>query len=618
MTSNDGLSFLAGGGEMGALIRQFDWSKHPLGPPQNWPQPLRTAVRLILNTGHPMYIWWGQALYCFYNDAYRQSIGPERHPGSLGQPGREVWYEIWDIIGPQVEQVLSGGGATWSVNALVPITRHGRREDVYWTYSYSPIDDETAPDSVGGILVVCTETTETVLAEQRQAEASKHLHQTFQQAPGFIIVMNGPDHVVEFVNETHKRLFDSGDWIGKPVREAIPSIAGQGFFEQLDKVYATGTPHEGVATEIRYTRTPGAPSETRYINFIFAPWYDGGEITGIFCEGFDVTDARKSELARRESEDRYQALFNAIDQGFCIIDVIFDDDGKAVDYVFLDVNESFGRQTGLNDVVGKRIRELVSDHEEQWFEAYGRIAKTGRSERFEAAAEGLGRYYEVFAFRLGGPTDRRVGILFNDIRDRKRAEEERLLLTRELAHRVKNALAVAQALAMQTSVEDGSIEEYRRKFTDRLRAFSRSHGILVDHDWRFADVRTLVDAAIQPFCAERPDHIVVEGPEVTITPRRALGLNLVLHELSTNAAKYGSLSDVHGTLSIRWSLDQTASPARLRFVWQEENGPAVTPPDRKGFGTTLIERASEHELEGEASLNYSSTGVRYEVAFPVG
>ena len=139
---------------MGALIRGHDWRSSSLGPPAGWPQSLRTAVRLMLNTGHPMYIWWGPDLACFYNDAYARSIGPERHPGSLGRPAREVWAEIWDVIGPQIEQVISGGGATWHVNHLVPITRHGKREEVYWTYSYSPIDERTAPNEIGGVLVV--------------------------------------------------------------------------------------------------------------------------------------------------------------------------------------------------------------------------------------------------------------------------------------------------------------------------------------------------------------------------------------------------------------------------------------------------------------------------------
>jgi hypothetical protein len=110
-----------------------------------------------------MYIWWGPEGACLYNDAYRQSIGSERHPSSLGRPAREVWGEIWDIIGWQIEQVMSGRGSTWHENALVPITRNGKTEDVYWTYSYSPIDDEAAAHGVGGVLVVCAETTDTVL-----------------------------------------------------------------------------------------------------------------------------------------------------------------------------------------------------------------------------------------------------------------------------------------------------------------------------------------------------------------------------------------------------------------------------------------------------------------------
>ncbi len=296
-------TFLERGGEMGELIRTHDWSAHPLGLPATWPQPLRMAIRLILNTGHPMYIWWGKELHCFYNDAYRQCIGAERHPGSLGRPGREVWEEIWDIIGPQIDQVMAGGPATWNVNALVPITRNGRREDVYWTYSYGPIHDETAPNGVGGVLVVCTETTRTVMAERRLAARIERERRPFEQAPGFIIVMGGPDHVVEFVNDAHRALFGSSDWVGKPVRDAVPSLAGQGLFERLDDVYASGESFEAAAAEVRYRRTPDAPEELRFLTFVFTPWFGGdGEIAGVFCEGFDVTEKRRAEAALRESE----------------------------------------------------------------------------------------------------------------------------------------------------------------------------------------------------------------------------------------------------------------------------------------------------------------------------
>jgi len=152
-------AFLQGGGEVGALMRAHDWRSSSLGQPSLWPAPLQTALGVILNTGHPMYVWWGRELLCFYNDAYRQSIGPERHPGSLGRPGREVREAIWDIIGPQIDQVMSGGGATWHENALLPITRNGRREELQWTYSCSPIVDPASPTGVAGVLMVCAETT---------------------------------------------------------------------------------------------------------------------------------------------------------------------------------------------------------------------------------------------------------------------------------------------------------------------------------------------------------------------------------------------------------------------------------------------------------------------------
>lgn len=310
---------------MGALMGGFDWTSTELGPPETWPQALRTTVRLLLNSGHPMYIWWGPRLLCFYNDAYRQSIGPERHPGSLGQPGREVWAEIWDIIGPQIDQVMAGGPPTWHENALVPITRNGRREDVYWTYSYSPIDDDTAANRVGGVLVQCAETTQSVLSEQRRAAQVERQQRLLQQAPGFIITMRGPDHIVEFVNDAHREVFGSDDWVGKPIRDAFPSIEGQGYFEELDKVYATGVTFEARTAPVRYERVRGAPADTRYMNFIYAPIYDEhGEISGIFCDGYDVTEVEAAAVSLQRSEEQLRLAVEAAEVGFWDVDIVND------------------------------------------------------------------------------------------------------------------------------------------------------------------------------------------------------------------------------------------------------------------------------------------------------
>lgn len=158
-------SFLSGGGLAGELARAIDWSRTPLGPPATWPGSLRTVVGLILNSRHPMFLWWGPDLIQFYNDAYLPSFGRGKHPAAMGQPGRDCWQEIWPIIWPQIDDVMTRRKSSWNEDALVPIFRNGRIEEVYWTYGYSPVFDETG--AVGGTLVVCTETTARVIADRR-------------------------------------------------------------------------------------------------------------------------------------------------------------------------------------------------------------------------------------------------------------------------------------------------------------------------------------------------------------------------------------------------------------------------------------------------------------------
>jgi signal transduction histidine kinase/ActR/RegA family two-component response regulator len=157
--------WLAGGGETGALVRSLDWSKTPLGPVESWPTSLRATVGIMLNSRHPMFLWWGPELIQIYNDAYVPSFGEDKHPAAMGRRGRDWWPEIWPIIGPQIEDVMSRAKASWNEDHLVPVHRNRRIEEVYWTYGYSPVFDEAG--TVGGTLVVCTETTARVIAERR-------------------------------------------------------------------------------------------------------------------------------------------------------------------------------------------------------------------------------------------------------------------------------------------------------------------------------------------------------------------------------------------------------------------------------------------------------------------
>jgi two-component system, chemotaxis family, CheB/CheR fusion protein len=203
-----------------------------------------------------------------------------------------------------------------------------------------------------------------------------------------------------------------------------------------------------------------------------------------------------------------------------------------------------------------------------------------------------------------------------DISGRKRAEHERELLSRELSHRVKNTLAVVQALAMQTN-HSGFVREYRDSFIGRLSALSRAHSLLLDAQWRGADLKQLVEQALQAYAVDRPDVLEIQGDPVRLSPSEGLGLSLILHELATNAAKYGALSRSEGRVRVSWEVEQGDDSRRVRLRWEEQGVPELEALVRRGFGTRLIERACRHELEGEVELDYTSEGLRCELVFPL-
>lgn len=172
--NNNYQQYLSGGGEMGRLTRDFNWISTPLGPPENWPYSLLTAVSIVLNSRFPMFIWWGDDLIQFYNDAYRPSLGNQgKHPAALGQRGADCWQEIWPVIKPLIDQVRAGGESTWSEDQLIPIYRNGRLEDVYWTFSYSKLLGEKG--EIAGVLVTCTETTKQITSLNQANSAKQEL-----------------------------------------------------------------------------------------------------------------------------------------------------------------------------------------------------------------------------------------------------------------------------------------------------------------------------------------------------------------------------------------------------------------------------------------------------------
>jgi PAS domain S-box-containing protein len=199
-----------------------------------------------------------------------------------------------------------------------------------------------------------------------------------------------------------------------------------------------------------------------------------------------------------------------------------------------------------------------------------------------------------------------------DVGERKRADEQRTLLIHELNHRVKNTLATVQSLVMQTLRNTERSAEARALLDARLAALSRAHDLLTAKNWEGASLRDIARRALEPFRTSA-DRVVFSGPDIQLTPKQAVALSIALHELATNAAKYGALSGEHGRVSVRWRV----ADGRFDVKWVETEGPQVTPPSRSGFGTRLIERSLAHDLGGAARIGYLPGGVVAEIAAPL-
>jgi two-component system, chemotaxis family, CheB/CheR fusion protein len=330
-------------------------------------------------------------------------------------------------------------------------------------------------------------------------------------------------------------------------------------------------------------------------------------IEGIVITFVDITARLGAERQSRESEERYRTLFDSIDEGFCVIEMIYDGQQRPVDYRFLDVNAAFERQTGLKDAIGKTMRSMVPGHEQSWFDIYDRVAATRRPERFENRAGSLDRFYEVYAFPVGAPNQRVLGVLFNDVSGRKESDAHLRLMVDELNHRVKNTLAVVQAIAQQTFKHDHVEPAVRRAFEGRLSAVAAAHNLLTHTHWEKATLHDIARSVTRG-CGATEHRVSIEGPEVNLQASQAVSVAMALHELCTNAVKYGALSKPGGRVLLRWEVSAGAEP-RLRIEWREQGGPGVKPPERRGFGSLMVEQALAHEFKGKAAIEFLPEGV---------
>ena len=602
---DDETGFLEDGGEAGALIAKFDWSANSMGPIRGWPERLKSAIAIMLPSPVPILLLWGPDGIMFYNDAHARLMG-RRHPMSLGAPASLVWPDLAEFS----DQILGGGlaGRAFSLrNQEMPVDRTGRCEQAWFDVDCSPLRNDQG--EAVGVLVISVEITQRVLAERKAARELARQREMFERAPGFICLLTGPDLIVEFTNAAHRRLFGVHDAEGRPYIEAYAKIAALGSPEILFQVYESGQRYIGRAAPVLIPQ-PDGEVEEHLLDLMLEPVMDDeGRVRGLFLEGFDVTEQVRAQRAAEESNRRLNAALSIARLG-------------AYEW-----EEETGKMA--LDARAREIFGFDATEESTRDDLIARIDPDDflRIEAEAVAADAAGRTRKDFEFRVHLPDGsvRRVASIsdssigegrrrrfigvFDDVTERRAGERRQRMLINELNHRVKNTLATVQSIAAQTLRSAPDVASARQEFESRLVALAAAHDLLTAQGWRGAPLADVAATAMAPFEPSHSPKIRRAGPHVWLTAERALALSLALHELATNAVKYGALSVPEGAVDISW----ITNGEKLTLTWAEQGGPAVAPRTRTGFGARLLQRSLARELGGEVDWIFRPQGIRCEI-----
>lgn len=592
-----------GDGNVAALLRARDWSRSALGTPDTWPEQLIVLLGVIIAAKQPMYLLWGTDRIKFYNDAYTPILAG-RHPAAIGKSIRETWADAWPDISDEIDRAYLGE-PIFLENYRVVLNRHGRDEDAYFSFSYTPI---TVPDgSAVGMLCVCEETTTKALADQRAARDRQRIFNMFENSPNFFIMMTGPDHVFEVANNAAMRLIGNRDIIGKSLVDALPDAAAQGFGTLLDMVRQSGVEH--VATGAKYTMqlTPDAVGQDRYLDFVYQPVFGpDGAVTSIAISGSDVTDRVMALADLTKSE---QFLKNVLASSNDCIKVL-DLDGNII--FMNDAGQKVMEVSDFNGLKGCPWVEFWEGDRNQLAKDAITAALQGQVGGFQGEAntmKGNARYWDVRVTPITNAVDLPTNILVvsRDISMMREIDRQRESMMHEMAHRMKNVLAITQSIVSQSVRHATSLDAARDAIQGRIAALSTAQNILTDAHITSANIRDILMNALRPHTTSQT-RVDLSGPDLRLEGQQILGLALAVHELATNAIKYGALSNDDGKVNITWTGHGDTFES---LHWVESDGPDVSPPTRTGFGTKLIQTIVGSYFGGVTELNYYPGGVQF-------
>lgn len=399
------------------------------------------------------------------------------------------------------------------------------------------------------------------------------------------------------------------DMIGHSDTEILPEPARDIIVSHKKRVLETGEPEtfevevpEGSSTSwFRMDVTP-APGEH-------------GNPRGLVGTAIDITRAKRLEAMRADLSRRLSATVQRFNLALRSSEILVFSQDKDLRYTWSNWSADYG-----GPVIGKTDADLYREPERSGIIALKKEAM--ESEEVQSAEVRIHMDDEVRWFVLTVEPDfapdgdlRGVICAAVDITERKDHEQRMRLVMRELSHRSKNLLAVVQAIARQTAQQADSVKEFLEKFGERVRALAGAQDLLVAGNWSGASLRDVVNGQLGHYTPEDHDRVIVEGPDIKLSPDAMQTLSLALHELATNAAKYGALSNDVGKVGVTWTVDPDQSVLDLR--WTEEGGPPVTAPSRRGFGRIVIERNVARSLEADVKLDFAPEGFNASFRIPL-
>ncbi|WP_345257800.1 PAS domain-containing sensor histidine kinase [Flaviaesturariibacter amylovorans] len=590
-------SFLQGGGEMGALTRSYDWAATPLGPPDAWPQSLRTTLGILLHSRFPMCLFWGADLTFFYNDAFRPSLGADgKHPGALGQRGATVWPEVWPDVYPQIEGILTQGIATWHEDQLLPIYRNGALEDVYWTYSYSPVFDESGKPR--GVFVTCVETTKTVSLIQELQLTNEKARLAIESADLGVVEV---DLLTEDVRISHRieELF------------GLPSGSARGAF--LERMH----PDDVLLRQAAYERA-SASGKLEYESRVYHPqgperWIrlkgsltfdDAGTPQRMIAVVQDITaqKAFSAELSRqvrartRELEEtherlltsnRYlQQIINIFNSPLQVLQPVWEG-GDVVDFTYQLTNEAYAAYAGVSpaQLEGRRVSEFFPGYfGTDTFRNIREVALSGKEQIWQNhySADGLDIYNEMGAVLLNG----NVVVHLNDYTGLKRLQLELERRIEELkrsndrleefahaaSHDLKEPIRKIHYFTAQLKdgLADGLDDAQRRAF-ERVEKAAKRMGSLIDDLLQYSHVSQRAPEPEEVDLAQTVAR-VLDDLELDITQKGARVEVGPLPVLQGHRRQLQQLFQNLVSNALKYSRPGTAPEVRISATMTEENG----------------------------------------------